>query len=159
MSASESTSIWEASKSGKLDRVRTLLDRGQPIDAKSKLGSTPLRLAASFGHKAVVSLLLERKASPVVEDSHGKNALFEAASHGRISICALLIRAGSTGKEWAAHEARKQEFVILEKLLNKSSTDPDQAQADWKVDSPCCLSPLLISCFVLPCSGCLLTMR
>lgn len=64
-----------------------------PVDAVSKMGSTPLILAASRGNASVVELLLERGADPYIENWYG-NSLHCAAESGKSNTISELIRHG-----------------------------------------------------------------
>jgi hypothetical protein len=55
--------------------ARLLLDRGAPIDAADKAGWTALHVALSFGHAAVVLLLLKRMAAINLGDKFGNSLL------------------------------------------------------------------------------------
>jgi ankyrin repeat protein len=52
--------FYSAAKSGDLESVTQLLDAGVPSDLKNIRGVTPLWIAASKGHNAIVKLLLGR---------------------------------------------------------------------------------------------------
>ena len=53
-----------------------------PIDPMDKNRTTPLHLAARYGHDGVAELLIEKGASLRKTDIHGKNCLGIAITHG-----------------------------------------------------------------------------
>lgn len=61
----------------------TLIEAGAEVDGRSRSGTTPLFLAASYGLEGVVRLLLEHGADPRAE-VRGANALWAAAGGGAI---------------------------------------------------------------------------
>lgn len=60
--------------------------RGADIDCLDKDNYTPLLVAASEGHKQVVTLLLEKGANLKATDRHDKTAIFLAAEENRVDI-------------------------------------------------------------------------
>ncbi len=69
------------------------------LSDRSLDGSTPLILAAKFGHSTVVKLLLaNRSDQPSVEakDSSGNNALHLAAAGGHEATVDALLKAGAS---------------------------------------------------------------
>jgi len=69
------TALMEASRSGKLNAVDTLLKKGANVNATDKDGRTALILAARNGNAAVVKTLLKSGAKTDVKDIHGMTAL------------------------------------------------------------------------------------
>jgi hypothetical protein len=57
------------------DLVRLLLEHHAYIDAESPNRSTPLMMAAHYGHPAVVKLLLEEGADPLLRNEQGLTAI------------------------------------------------------------------------------------
>lgn len=91
----QTADLWKASSTGGLGRVRELIDGGADIDAPDPgFGVTPLSLAATFGHEAVVQLLLECGADVQRTNRDGGTALHGAAFFGRSTIAGLLMEAG-----------------------------------------------------------------
>lgn len=90
--------IFEACATGRLERVRTLLDK-QPdlITAYSSDGWTALHLAAFFKHPQLVALLIERGAD-IAARSHNQMAnlpLNAAVASGSYEAASLLVEHGA----------------------------------------------------------------
>lgn len=76
------TAMHIASHFGLENILRALLDKGvYPVNATTKMGTTPIIKAASKGHVAVMRILLERGADPHLENWYG-SALYCAAEAG-----------------------------------------------------------------------------
>ena len=73
-----------------LDMVRLLLDRFAYIDAESPNKTTPLMMAARYGHIDVVKLLLEEGADPTLLNEQGLAALDFARSAERPDATAMI---------------------------------------------------------------------
>jgi ankyrin repeat protein len=76
---------------GKESVVRTLLDAGASINAKSTSGMTPLAYAVLWNRKSVVRLLLDRGARVNIRNSHIKRAL-NMSSNNNIKRMVLVPR-------------------------------------------------------------------
>ena len=84
--------IFAACLSGDVEVVRTnLFDR----DAQMPEGYTPLSLAVSAGHNAVVRLLLREGVNLNASDGQGVTALMHAAMHGYAELVDLLLLHGA----------------------------------------------------------------
>ena len=57
-----------------LERIRTLVDQGEPVNEPDAAGATPLMLAVAAGRLDVVNLLLGRGADPAVRNAAGRTA-------------------------------------------------------------------------------------
>ena len=82
-----------ASKNGRIDIVKKLLDQKVKIDAQGKDGVTALMLAADGNKLDIVNLLLKKNADPNVEDQRGWTALIYAVyQHNANCVEALAAR-------------------------------------------------------------------
>jgi ankyrin repeat protein len=81
-----------AARHGHLATVTLLLDAGADMQAKGRLGKTPLQEACDTGQPRVIQLLLERKDIPVLDNCG--NALITAAREGGLDSLRLLLKKG-----------------------------------------------------------------
>jgi len=64
--------LHEAAKTGKIDKVRKLLQEGHPVDALDpRFGLAPLHFAVRNGRAEVARLLIENGASLTQPSTHG----------------------------------------------------------------------------------------
>ena len=64
--------LHEAAKTGKIDKVRRLLEEGHPVNAVDpSFGLTPLHFAVRNGHVAVARLLIENGADLTQPSTQG----------------------------------------------------------------------------------------
>ncbi|KFY68452.1 hypothetical protein V496_01074 [Pseudogymnoascus sp. VKM F-4515 (FW-2607)] len=88
------TPLHAASHFGLVNTLRKLLDEDiLPIDAKTKMGSTPLIKAASRGHVSLVRMLLQKGANKYLENLYG-TALHCAAEAGYSNTINELVHHG-----------------------------------------------------------------
>ncbi|KGM52778.1 ankyrin [Lysobacter concretionis Ko07 = DSM 16239] len=80
---------------GDADAVRRLLDLGLPVDALDHQGCSALLRAAGGGHRAVVDLLLTRRADPGLAAGSGATPLSAAVSMRHADIVDRLLVAGA----------------------------------------------------------------
>ena len=88
------TALMAASKKGRIDVVKKLLDQKVKIDAQGKDGVTALMLAADSDQPDIVNLLLKKNADPNIEDQRGWTALMNAVYRGN-SNCVEALAARS----------------------------------------------------------------
>lgn len=81
-----------------LSVVRLLLEHHAYIDAESPNGTTPLMMAAHYGHPSVVKLLLEEGADPLLKNQQGLSAIDFANRSQRADVANII----------AAHVRAKQ---------------------------------------------------
>jgi len=85
--------IQAAAAAGDLARVRALIARGMPVDARDAESCTALLAACRCNHSAVAAYLLSRGAEANVCDIRGVTPLHEAAGQGNLrTVQALLER-------------------------------------------------------------------
>ena len=86
-----------------LAMVRLLLEHHAYIDAESPNKSTPLMMAARYGTDAVVKLLMEEGADPLVRNEQGLSAIDFARQVGRdgsVDLIARQVRARQPAGKW-----------------------------------------------------------
>lgn len=76
-----------------LDMARLLLEHHAYIDAASPNGTTPLMMAAFYGSSALVELLLEEGADPLLRNDKGLSAIDFARRAGRTRDVETIARA------------------------------------------------------------------
>ncbi|HEY4364404.1 MAG TPA: ankyrin repeat domain-containing protein [Bryobacteraceae bacterium] len=125
-----------AARSGKVDTLKSLLDRGADVNAKeSATGQTPLMAAVLGNHRDAAEFLLERGADINASTEDGMTALLFAAREGYREIATLLLDRGADpnardqhgrGALFFAIEARNHErseqaasSALLETLVEK----------------------------------------
>jgi len=87
------------------------------------LGETPLHLAAKWGHKEIVALLLANRADVNAKTESGDTPLHYAAENGEDDVAALLLvshaevdsrnKWGQTPLHWAAQDGHKDMVSLL----------------------------------------------
>ncbi|MEC9055978.1 MAG: ankyrin repeat domain-containing protein, partial [Verrucomicrobiota bacterium] len=92
------SSIWDASKSGDLNRVRELIDNGANINRPKPglIRPTPLHNASAAGHPEIVTLLLKSGADIDAGDIGDSTPLHWAALMGQADSVRLLMEAGAS---------------------------------------------------------------
>ena len=73
------TQLMDAAKTGQMDLMTDLLQRGADITASSDKGKTALHYAAANGQTAAVKLLVENNADVNSRDTEGHTPLMLAA--------------------------------------------------------------------------------
>lgn len=121
--------LEEAVRKGDKTTVLALLRLGMDKDTRCPSGSTPLILAAGYGHPAVVNALLKAGADVHLGDGHGSTALHEAADWGHKGIVIALLRAKAdkdarTGdNETPLYLAANQDHLPVVEVLMAAGAD------------------------------------
>jgi ankyrin repeat protein len=85
------------------EMVQLLLEHHAYIDASSPNRSTPLMMAAHYGHPSVVKLLLESDADPLIKNEQGLSAIDFAQRAGRADVAGFIaatVRASQPAGRW-----------------------------------------------------------
>ena len=88
-------SLLQAIWKGDILAVKELVDQGVDPNAQTKLGISPLHMAAKKQETEIPSLLIAKGADVNAGDQNGKTALMEAASAGRAANAQVLLSAGA----------------------------------------------------------------
>ncbi|KAF4085338.1 hypothetical protein AMELA_G00116960 [Ameiurus melas] len=96
LEAAAGRELFEACRSGELERVKTLLT-AENVNSRDTAGrkSTPLHFAAGFGRRDVVSYLLQHGANVYARDDGGLISLHNACSFGHAEVVNLLLQHGA----------------------------------------------------------------
>lgn len=83
---------------GDVDLLRSLIERGASVNARTSQGATPVMLAAASPRPSpeTVRLLLARGADLAARDEAGRNVLDWALTQGETPMAAMLRKAGAT---------------------------------------------------------------
>ncbi|XP_051000515.1 GA-binding protein subunit beta-1 isoform X4 [Acomys russatus] len=113
--------LLEAARAGQDDEVRILMANGAPFTT-DWLGTSPLHLAAQYGHYSTTEVLLRAGVSRDARTKVDRTPLHMAASEGHASIVEVLLKHGAdvnakdmlkmTALHWAT-EHNHQEVVEL----------------------------------------------
>eukprot|EP01114_Cavostelium_apophysatum_P014797 TRINITY_DN3922_c1_g1_i1.p1 TRINITY_DN3922_c1_g1~~TRINITY_DN3922_c1_g1_i1.p1 ORF type:complete len:591 (-),score=160.58 TRINITY_DN3922_c1_g1_i1:303-2075(-) len=122
----EQTPLHIAARSGSLDCVRLLLEKGASVNSKDIKGNTPLHLAAIGGYEAMVSLLIKKGAKVTEENLDNKTAMHLATEHGKDDVCYILTTNGadvSIRYQWGdshrkVHSFEEDELIGMAKSAN-----------------------------------------
>lgn len=88
--------LFGAIRSGSIESVRVLIDRGADVRRRGRDGFTPLMIAAGLGQSQIVELLLTAGADVHTLDPRmGATALHKAAQSGNADVAALLLAHGA----------------------------------------------------------------
>ncbi len=105
LDAQQRTPLGSAIEAGMLECARILLESGADLELPTGLEKQrPLQLAAVQGHTALVSLLLEAKASIHASDQHHNTALHLGAAKGHEAVLAELLEAGADPSARNVHD-------------------------------------------------------
>lgn len=124
--------LLKAVERNNISLVKALLGKGVDVNYQNKEYLTsPLKVAAFWGHRGLVQLLIQSGAKVDIKNHNGCTPLMYAAKHGRSKIVKLLIQNGANinaennSGDTTLHFATEQETIskILENF--KSNKNPD----------------------------------
>ncbi|XP_052586746.1 GA-binding protein subunit beta-2 isoform X1 [Peromyscus californicus insignis] len=120
--------LLEAARKGQDDEVRTLMANGAPFTT-DWLGTSPLHLAAQYGHYSTAEVLLRAGVSRDARTKVDRTPLHMAAADGHAHIVELLVRSGADVnakdmlKMTALHWATEHHHRDVVELLIKYGAD------------------------------------
>uniref|UniRef100_A0A3B3R266 GA binding protein transcription factor subunit beta 2 n=1 Tax=Paramormyrops kingsleyae TaxID=1676925 RepID=A0A3B3R266_9TELE len=116
--------LLEAARKGQDDEVRSLMANGAPFTT-DWLGTSPLHLAAQYGHYSTAEVLLRAGVSRDARTKVDRTPLHMAAAEGHSVIVDLLVRSGAdinakdmlkmTALHWAAEHRHRDVAELLVK--------------------------------------------
>lgn len=114
--------LLEAARKGQDDEVRTLMANGAPFTT-DWLGTSPLHLAAQYGHYSTAEVLLRAGVSRDARTKVDRTPLHMAAADGHAHIVELLVRNGAdvnakdmlkmTALHWATEHHHREVVELL----------------------------------------------
>ena len=132
--------LWKLCRDGKLDEVRSALERGEDVNDKEDLGGhrwTALMYAVSGRHNSIVKLLLDQPGVKInVKNNDGRTALHLAAGGNNREAARMLLlhrtmnqtkanskdNDGRTAVMWAVIRGREE---LLRELVAHESSESD----------------------------------
>lgn len=120
--------LLEAARKGQDDEVRTLMANGAPFTT-DWLGTSPLHLAAQYGHYSTAEVLLRAGVSRDARTKVDRTPLHMAAADGHAHVVELLVRSGADVnakdmlKMTALHWATEHHHRDVVELLIKYGAD------------------------------------
>lgn len=87
--------FFELVQRGALEEVQKAVRNGQDVRARNHNASTPLIMAAAFGHRQVCDVLVAAGADLEAADRGKSTPLQAAAYNGHHDVCAALAAAGA----------------------------------------------------------------
>ncbi|NXE03745.1 GABP1 protein, partial [Lophotis ruficrista] len=114
--------LLEAARAGQDDEVRILMANGAPFTT-DWLGTSPLHLAAQYGHYSTTEVLLRAGVSRDARTKVDRTPLHMAASEGHASIVEVLLKHGAdvnakdmlkmTALHWATEHSHQEVVELL----------------------------------------------
>lgn len=117
------TALHEAARADELEALVSLLDLGAEVDARNKLGATPLIVASHKGHKAVCKALIKAGAAVTGAKSMmrgGYSPLHAAAANGSTDCLQDLIDAGASLRHSASESSLRGGSATALELAEES---------------------------------------
>ncbi|MGD8787012.1 MAG: ankyrin repeat domain-containing protein, partial [Phycisphaerales bacterium] len=130
-------SLRQAVVMGNADQVRSLLSEGADINARDRIGGTPLHTAVQNRNLELIELLLDEGADIDARNNSGQTPLHLAVNYSRQNIAELLIEKGAdinittNRRENALTMARRRRNSEMEQfLLQHGAEEPAPPDTD-----------------------------
>ncbi|KAK3834533.1 MAG: ankyrin repeat-containing domain protein [Linnemannia gamsii] len=129
-----SHNIWLAASDGDLAAVKVFInEKGISINAQDEFGYSALHAAASYGHKELITYLLENGADVNIQDPEGDSPLFVCET---VDIAEMLVKGGADAKHvnenemTAAENAEEEEWLEVAHYLRELTGVPHPDEVD-----------------------------
>ncbi|KAG1707334.1 hypothetical protein DVH05_026526 [Phytophthora capsici] len=122
--------IWYAAQYGKLERVRSLLDRNavSSVDVQEVCTRwSPLHFACRYGHSSLVAFLVARNANVGLQDWQGNTPLHLAAGWGDLKCITLVLEGGAD-----VRQKNNTDQTPLDVAVSLARKDHVRLLKDWK---------------------------
>ncbi|MEM1112301.1 MAG: ankyrin repeat domain-containing protein [Pseudomonadota bacterium] len=129
--------VYNASKNGDMATLSRLLDRGEPVDYRSKSGRTPLHGAALNGHAEIANRLLAAGADVDAKEEDRWTALHMAAQNGHDATIRVLLNGGADANARTDKDATALRLALRKKhagavrILAGEGDALDAYYGDW----------------------------
>lgn len=133
LAADVNDDLLNAARKGDLDTVKTLIDKGAPLEAKTPYGQTPLYLAAMGGHDTVVQFLLDKGAKTDITDTFYKASMLDFVMERKHYAIAKMIISKGTGNADEQLKTVAENADLVQTVLEKGK--PSQAALDSTYES------------------------
>jgi ankyrin repeat protein len=126
-----SDALFAACKSGNIDAVDELLEKGHDVNHKTPAdGSTPLHAAVLSGSSTVVAKLVERGADPTIPNSNGTSPIVLAVQGGDVEVARTLVSRLTPAKLTAIRNAAGHTLLYMAAHKNDSQMARMLLEAD-----------------------------
>lgn len=109
--------LMNAVQEGNLEKVRTFLDKGADVNAKTYQDFTALMSASFYGHLKIVELLLDSGADIDAKDENDRTALIWASCQGKLEVVSLLKARGADDNKALIEASKECKLEDVKSLL------------------------------------------
>src|SRR5262245_52491638 len=119
--------FFAAARKGDVATVKSFLDKGVNVNAKTRYGATALSYACDRGNVELIKLLIDRGADVNARDTfYGEVPLGWALSKGNAEVVKLLLEKGANGPERALMSGVQQgEVDVVKVVLERGGLKPE----------------------------------
>jgi ankyrin repeat protein len=115
------TPLHLASRGGREEVTRFLVEHGADVTAQDNNGMTPLHLASRGGHARVARILVEHNADGTAHDSNGVTPLLLASRHGSIKSTRFLVERGAVARVTAQDNSGSTPLPLTAEIMDRTS--------------------------------------